>query len=391
MPRRRDPSLWTDRPDDWPDAGDEPTRAWPMDPLPPEPPRRSRRTALVVGAALLVGAGGATAVATMTNGDDNERAERAQVAAPLPAVKGSLKQSETAKLYEQASGAVVSIRVRAGSSLGSGTGFVIDRNGTIVTNAHVVQDATTVAIRLDDSSEAIEARVTGTDPSTDLAVLKADAKDVAGVQPLQLADSSNVRVGDYALAIGYPLGLDRTATEGIISGLKREIEAPNGFRIDEVIQTDAPINPGNSGGPLLDGAGRVIGVNSQIATAGAGGGNVGIGFAVPSNTAREIVPRLLAGEKIRRPFMGVTTGDPVSGPDGATVADLVAGGPSDQAGLRVGDRITSVDGKSVKEAEDVAAAIADLQPGDEVDVKLSRGGEQTEVEVRLGTRPERTP
>lgn len=391
MSRRRDPSLWTDRPDDWPDAGDEPTRAWPTDPLPPEPPRRSRRTAVIVGAALLVGAGGATAVATLNDDDGNDRAERAQVAAPLPAVKGSLKQSSTAKLYEQASGAVVSIRVRAGSSLGSGTGFVIDRNGTIVTNAHVVQDATTVAIRLDDSSEAIEARVTGTDPSTDLAVLKADADDVEGVKPLQLADSSNVRVGDYALAIGYPLGLDRTATEGIISGLKREIEAPNGFRIDEVIQTDAPINPGNSGGPLLDGAGRVIGVNSQIATAGAGGGNVGIGFAVPSNTAREIVPRLLAGEKIRRPFMGVTTGDPASGPDGATVADLVAGGPSDRAGIRVGDRITSVDGKPVKEAEDVAAAIADLQPGDEVDVELSRGGETAEFEVRLGTRPERTP
>jgi len=389
MSRRHDPSLWTDRPDDWPEAGDEPTRTW-MDPLPPEPPRSGRRTALIVGAALLVGAGGATAIATLGD-DENDRAPRAAVAKPLPAVKGSLKQTPTAKLYAQASGAVVSIRVRAGSSLGSGTGFVIDRNGTIVTNAHVVQDATTVAVRLDDGREPIEARVTGTDPSTDLAVLKADASDVQGVSPLQLADSDNVRVGDKALAIGYPLGLDRTATEGIISGLGREIEAPNGFRIDEVIQTDAPINPGNSGGPLLDGAGRVIGVNSQIATAGGGGGNVGIGFAVPSNTAREIVPRLLAGEKIRRPFMGVSTGDPVSGPSGATVAEVVSGGPSDRAGIRVGDRITSVNGKRVAEAEDVAAAITDLLPGDEVDVELTRGGEQTEVTVRLGTRPERTP
>lgn len=390
MPHRRDPSLWTDRPDDWPEAGpDEPTRQW-MDPLPPEPPRKSRRTPLLVGAALLVGAGGAVAIGAL-NEDDPDRVPRASNAAALPAVKGSLKQSSTAKLYAGAAGAVVSIRVRAGSSLGSGTGFLIDKSGTIVTNAHVVQSANTVAVRLDDGVEPIEARVTGTDPSTDLAVLKADADDVKGINPLKLADSDDVRVGDYALAIGYPLGLDRTATQGIISGLGREIEAPNGFRIDEVIQTDAPINPGNSGGPLLDGAGRVIGVNSQIATAGGGGGNVGIGFAVPSNTAREIVPRLLAGQKIRRPFMGVSTGDPVSGPSGATVAEVVSGGPADRAGLRVGDRITSVDGKKVAEADNVADSIADLQPGDEVDVEYVRGGEESKVRVRLGTRPEQTP
>ncbi|MTD46059.1 PDZ domain-containing protein [Conexibacter sp. W3-3-2] len=386
MSRRRDPSLWTDRPDDWPERGDEPPRQW-MDPLPPEPPRKSRRTALIVGAAVLVGAGGASAIAALGD-DEPDRVPRGTQAAPLPAVNGQLKQSSTAKLYAGASGAVVSIRVRSGSSLGSGTGFLIDKNGTVVTNAHVVQDARTVAIRLDDGAEPIEARVAGTDPSTDLAVLRADPDDVKGITPLKLADSDDVRVGDYALAIGFPLGLDRTATEGIISGLERVIEAPNGFRIDEVLQTDAPINPGNSGGPLLDGAGRVIGVNSQIATAGGGGGNVGIGFAVPSNTAREIVPRLLAGERIRRPFLGVSTGDPVSGPAGATVAEVVSGGPSDRAGIRVGDRITAVDGKAVREADDVADSIADLKPGDEVDVKLTRGGAQETVRVRLGTRPE---
>ncbi|PTL59725.1 S1C family serine protease [Paraconexibacter algicola] len=386
MSRRRDPSLWTDRPDDWPERGDESPRQW-MDPLPPEPPRKSRRTALIVGAAVLVGAGGASAIAALGD-DEPDRVPRGTQAAPLPAVNGQLKQSSTAKLYAGASGAVVSIRVRSGSSLGSGTGFLIDKNGTVVTNAHVVQDARTVAIRLDDGAEPIEARVAGTDPSTDLAVLRADPDDVKGITPLKLADSDDVRVGDYALAIGFPLGLDRTATEGIISGLERVIEAPNGFRIDEVLQTDAPINPGNSGGPLLDGAGRVIGVNSQIATAGGGGGNVGIGFAVPANTAREIVPRLLAGERIRRPFLGVSTGDPVSGPAGATVAEVVSGGPSDRAGIRVGDRITAVDGKAVREADDVADSIADLKPGDEVDVKLTRGGAQETVRVRLGTRPE---
>lgn len=389
MPRR-DPSLWKDRPDDWPEARErDDTGVWPADPLPPEPPRRGRRTALVVGAALLAGAGGATAFSALTD-DENERVARPQTAPALPGAKGTLRPTAKAKLYAAASKAVVSVRVRSSGALGSGTGFLIDRNGTIVTNAHVVQSATTVQIQLDDDKDFVQARVTGTDASTDLAVLRAEPKDVAGITPLKFADSSTLNVGDTAMAIGYPLGLDRTATSGIISGLGREIEAPNGFRIDEVIQTDAPINPGNSGGPLIDAAGRVIGVNSQIATAGGGGGNVGIGFAVPSNTAREIVPRLLAGERIRRPFLGVSTGDPVSGPAGATVADLVEGGPASRAGLQLGDRITAVDGKAVRKAEDVADAIKDLLPGDEVDVRVVRRGEDRTVEVKLGTRPEQT-
>ena len=160
-------------------------------------------------------------------------------------------------------------------------------------------------MRFDDDASPVNARVVGTDPSSDLAVLDVDASAAAGVTPLPLAESDSVKVGDAAIAIGFPLGLDRTATAGIVSGLEREIEAPNGFRIDKVIQTDAPINPGNSGGPLLDAKGRVIGVNSQIATAGAGGGNVGIGFAIPSDTVREIVPKL-AGRPVRRA--------PVAGP-----------------------------------------------------------------------------
>ena len=144
-----------------------------------------------------------------------------------------------------------------------------------------------------------------------------------------------MRVGDAVVAIGHPFGLDRTATAGIVSGVGREIQAPDGFQIDEVIQTDAPINPGNSGGPLLDARGRVVGVNTQIATGGAGGGNVGIGFAVPSNTVREVLPALSRGETIERPYLGVTT---APHRDGAEVQEIVPGSPADSRRARAGRR-----------------------------------------------------
>jgi len=269
-----------------------------------------------------------------------------------------------------------------------GTGFLIDDDGTIVTNAHVVGEHDSARVRFDDDGSPVAAEVLGSDPSTDLAVLKVDASDV-DVRPLALADSDDVRVGDQAVAIGYPLGLDRTATAGIVSGLGREIRAPNGFSIDQVIQTDAPINPGNSGGPLLDANSRVIGVNSQIATSGARGGNLGIGFAVPSNTVREVVPRLKAGQAIERPYLGLTTGQAAAG-GAVTVAAVVAGSPAARAGLREGDTIREVDGTAVRSPSDVAAAIADRAPGERVEVGVQRGGAQTSVTVELGKRPERS-
>ena len=148
----------------------------------------------------------------------------------------------------------------------------------------------------------------GTDPSSDLAVLHVDPGSSGPLRPLPLADSDRVNVGDSVIAIGHPFGLDRTATAGIVSGLGREIQAPDGFQIDKVIQTDAPINPGNSGGPLLDARGRVVGVNSQIATGGAGNGSVGIGFAIPSNQVREVLPALSRGEHVEHAYLGVIDG-----------------------------------------------------------------------------------
>jgi putative serine protease PepD len=223
-------------------------------------------------------------------------------------------------------------------------------------------------------------------------VIKIAVADTPNVDPLALADSSRVRIGDTAVAIGNPFGLDRTATAGIISGLGRHIRAPNGFQIDEVIQTDAPINPGNSGGPLLDARGRVIGVNSQIATAGAGGGNVGIGFAVPSNTVRQVVPRLKQGQTIERPWLGVVTGrvSPTS-PDGAVVQSVRPGGPAQRGGLQVGDVIVGMNGRRVDDPADVSAAIRGQVPGDTVTVQVQRDGHPVTLDVELGKRPRRGP
>ncbi len=333
-------------------------------------------------AALLFG--GAFAAGALVSGGDNGNSD------PLPAVsreplKPRQGQTRAGAVYAAASPAVVSIR--AGNA--TGTGFLIDRDGTIVTNAHVAGQNDRVTVRFGSDGGSIDADVLGTDPSSDLAALRIDPASVPdGVKPLALADSREVQVGDIAIAIGNPFGLDRTATEGIVSGVGREIRAPNGFSIDSVIQTDAPINPGNSGGPLLDDSGRVIGVNSQIETAGSQG-NVGIGFAVPSNTVREVVPRLERGQTIDRAYLGLESSAAAS--SGAEVQSVVGGGPAERAGIRTGDVVKRVDGEAVKEPSDIAAAIADDRPGDRIDVQVERDGSNSTIGVTLGTRPARTP
>ncbi len=315
--------------------------------------------------------------------------------AALPASPGGVAPDARARavrsIVAEAGPSVVLIRSpQGGAGSSSGTGFVIDTNGTIVTNAHVVDGASQVQVRFEDAAERVDAQVLGTDASSDLAVLRVDASHTQKLKPLTFADSETVKVGDIALAIGYPLGLDQTLTQGIVSAVDgTPIRSPNGFSIDKVIQTDAPINPGNSGGPLLDGAGRVIGINSQIATAAAGGGNVGIGFAVPSNTVRRVVPRLRTGAAIRRPYLGITTSESSTGALGAQVADVISGGPAAAAGIAVGDTLTRVGGRAIERPDDVSAAIENRRPGDKVDIKVTRGGEERTVSVTLGTRPER--
>ena len=341
------------------------------------------RRAAVIGVAVCALIGAALLGSLIGGGEDRGALPSAP---PLPPEQGWRGRTDVGRVYAAAGPGVVSVQARRSGGTASGTGFVVGRDGTIVTNAHVVGAASTTQVKFGDRGRRLEARVLGRDVSSDLAVVRVDPKQAGGLRALPLANSDDVQVGDAVVAIGHPFGLDRTATAGIVSGVGREIRAPNGFQIDEVIQTDAPINPGNSGGPLLDSRGRVVGVNSQIASAGSPG-NVGIGFAVPSNTVRDVVPKLEGGQAVVRPYLGVTTA-PV--PSGALVEDVAPGGPADDAGLRAGsdsDVIVRVDGRAVREPDDVSRAIADKRPGDQVRVVVLRNGRRESVEVTLGRRP----
>jgi putative serine protease PepD len=363
-----------------------------------EPERRSRlRSApLAIGLVIAIGAAAALFASTLIGGSSdtgssnngssqlNASALPAVGSKPLQPRKG---QTVAGAIYENASPAVVSIR--AGN--GSGTGFLVSKDGTIVTNDHVVDTSKRVIVRFGRDAPAVDADVLGTDPSSDVAVVSIPKSAIPkGVKPLQFADSRNVRVGDMVLAIGNPFDLDRTATEGIVSALGRDIEAPNHYTINNVIQTDAPINPGNSGGPLLDNSAHVIGINSQIATGGSsGGGNIGIGFAVPANTVRQVVPILAKGGTIKRAYLGVQTNatDPSAGGTGAQIASVVPGGPASRGTLRVGDVILSINGKKIVDPTQLSTLIAAKTPGDTVTVVIKRDGAKKTVQVTLGTRP----
>src|SRR4051794_16834877 len=283
-----------------------------------------------------------------------------------PAAAAARSATDVSDLYERVSPGVVSIEVTTAAGGGTGSGFVLDRAGYILTNDHVVDGAQSVRVRFGSGGDApISARVVGVDPSTDLALVKIDP---AGRQltPVALGSSKDLKVGQPAIAIGSPFRLEGTLTTGVISALGRTITAPNNFSIDNVVQTDAAINPGNSGGPLLDASGRVVGINAQIATSTQS--NSGVGFAIPIDTAKQVLAQLKSGQQIKRAYLGVSTGDAETA-SGAVVGDVVAGGPAEAAGLRSGDRIVSVAGRTVTGSEDVAAAIASLRPGRDVKVQ----------------------
>ena len=293
----------------------------------------------------------------------------------------------------------------------TGSGFVIDNSGHILTNNHVVAGSDNVTVRVGgEDGQTFDAKVVGSDPSTDVAVLAVDSGSDQ-LQPLELGSSSGVKVGDPVVAIGNPFGLDRTATAGIVSAVQRQISAPNGFTIENAIQTDAPINPGNSGGPLLDSEGKVIGINSQIESGGQSEGNVGIGFAVPIDTAQEIAQQLIADGSVQHAFMGISGADltpdianvlNLDANSGALVQAVVPGSPADKAGITAGDAtvtvggqriraggdvITAVDGNPVTGMDDVIAAVDAKQPGDSLQLTLLRGGNERTVSVDLTDRP----
>ncbi|HSP71114.1 MAG TPA: trypsin-like peptidase domain-containing protein [Gaiellaceae bacterium] len=291
-----------------------------------------------------------------------------------------------------------------------GSGFVIDKAGHIITNYHVVAGARSVQVSF-SNNDHLKARVVGTDPSTDVAVLQVAARSRA-LQPLPLGNSDLVRVGDPVVAIGNPFGYTRTATAGIVSALQRQITAPNSYPIDHVIQTDAALNHGNSGGPLLNGDGRVIGVNSQISTGNGGGdGNVGIGFAIPVNTVKQVAAQIIRSGKAEHPYLGVSLAEvdaqlarvfnfPAS--KGLPVESVQPGSAAARAGLhggstRVvvagesytigGDVITRVDGRPTATVDVLRDVLDTKKPGDRVTLEVYRGSRHMTLTTKLGRQP----
>ena len=286
-----------------------------------------------------------------------------------------------------------------------GSGFVIDSDGHIVTNEHVVDKATSVSVRFWNGN-TYKASVVGTDPSTDLAVIKVDAPS-SMLHPLAFGDSNQLQVGDSVVAIGSPFGLEETVTSGIVSALHRQMQAPNSFTINDSIQTDAAINHGNSGGPLLNSSGEVIGVNSQIA--GDTGANVGIGFSIPSSTVKSIADTLISSGKVEHAYLGVSVqeipasvADQLGAVEGVMITQVRPNTPAEQANLigatgqktvdgqqypTGGDVITAIDGQKMTTSEGVQQAIDAHHPGDTISITYTRKGESKTVDVKLATRP----
>jgi len=355
---------------------------------------KSPRIIAVIAIAVLVGAGlGAGAYALVNSGTDTTVVRQVHVTQSLQTADNSGSALSVNSIYKLAHQGVVKISVMSGGSGSSstpfdqgsqqaqGSGFVYDTRGDVITNQHVVDGAQSIKVTF-WNGKSYPARLVGSDASTDTAVVRVDAP--AGTfHPLTLGDSNALQVGDGVVAIGSPFGLEETVTSGIVSALHRQMTSPNNFTIDNSIQTDAAINHGNSGGPLLNMAGRVIGITSQIESDS--GGNDGVGFAVPSNTARSIANRLISTGKVEHAYLGVELAD-IAG-NGARVSQVVPGKPAAQAGIQAGDVITSFGGKKITSVDELRAAVDAKHPGNTVSVTFTRGGSQQTVTVTLATRP----
>ena len=353
----------------------------------------SRLLSFIAGAVSVGVVVGILALAGAFGGDTT--VVREPTAPPTTTTTAPAKTTAVADIYARVAAGVVFVQANSGRGqlpfpgggrAASGSGFVVDEQGHIVTNDHVVQGATQYRVRFGAHGKPLVAKLLGTDPSADLAVLQVDPKQ-ADLQPLRLGASDRLRPGDLAIAIGSPFGLEGTVTSGIVSALGRTLTAPNGFSISNAVQTDAAINPGNSGGPLLDAQGRVIGVNSQIQTNGGSDQNSGVGFAVPVDAIKRALPALEQGKSVQHAYLGVSTQAATEG--GAQVNEVVANGPAAKAGLRQGDRILKVGDATIAEPDDVAAAVNARKPGDKVAVVVERGGNRRTLTVTLGAQPRR--
>jgi putative serine protease PepD len=353
------------------------------------------RAVLIPAAALAIGLAGAGAGAGLYSAIAPEKTKT--VVMNTTTVDHSQPASATSGLsinaiYQRTYQGVVDITVSTsqglspfgggGSSQAEGSGFVYDKRGDIITNQHVVDGAKSITVKF-WNGKTYKAHLVGSDSSTDLAVVRVDAPS-SMLHPLTLGDSLDVQVGDGVIAIGSPFGLEETVTSGIVSALHRTMDAPNNYTISDSIQTDAPINHGNSGGPLIDSAGRVIGVNAQIQSDS--GGSDGVGFAIPANTVKSVVSQIAAGKTVEHAYLGVSI-RPSSSPQGAALANVVSGTPAAKAGLKAGDVIIRLGDATVAGPDDLSSIIDAKKPGDSLSVTYVRSGKQHTVTIKLGTRP----
>jgi putative serine protease PepD len=382
-------------------------------------PGRISTLFMALAATLAVGAGaGAITYETFSSPDTTTVVRQVSVGNSEPAAEDSTLT--IGEIYRRSHESVVEITVTSssgnpfggdGDPRSQGSGFVYDSKGNVVTNEHVVDGAESVSVRF-WNGDTYNATVVGSDPSTDLAVIKVDAPQSL-LAPLELGDSGKLLVGDGVVALGSPFGLQDTVTSGIVSALHRSMQAQNGFTINDSIQTDAAINHGNSGGPLLNGRGQVIGVNAQIRSDPPGAGSNGVGFAIPSNTIRLIASQLIASGKVQHAYLGVsvqtipaTAASELELVEGVALKQVTGGTPAAKAGLRAargtktvdgdsyptgGDVITEFDGEKVTTSEDLQRAVDSKRPGDTVSITYWRDGKTQTVDVKLATRPSVLP
>jgi putative serine protease PepD len=382
-----------------------------------------RAVTALFASAVLGGAVAVGAVAALGGLDGGTTVVTETASAPNPGLTPSSAGMSVHEIYERAASGVVRVNATSNATSSSGTpnpfgsqggsalgsGFVIDKTGHIVTNYHVVEGADEITVSF-SNRDTVKAEIVGTDPSSDLAVLRVQTA-ASALTPLPLGNSDNVQVGDPVVAIGNPFGLDRTVTSGIVSALQRLITAPNQFTIDHVIQTDAPINHGNSGGPLINARGQVIGVNTKIETGDTATGNVGIGFSIPSNTVKDVVAQILKTGRVEHAYLGIS-GQAVT-PDvaetynlpvkaGVLVGSVTSGSGADKAGLKGGARqvvvagdtfilggdiIVSFDGQKISSIEQLRDAVSNHKPANKVKLVIYRDAKRTSVTVTLGRQP----
>ncbi|HLU73344.1 MAG TPA: trypsin-like peptidase domain-containing protein [Nonomuraea sp.] len=399
-PREQGTGGWSQFGDTPPSAGGFPRRDTMImgQPVPPPPPSAKKtgsgagRKAIAGLALAAVAVGGGVVGAAVATAFQDPVVTT--VSAPSPTFAQASSSLTVAEVAEKVQPSVVMIQ----GTTGEGSGVVLTEDGLILTNNHVVEGAARggqMSVKFSDGRTAA-ASVIGTDPATDLAVIR--AKDVSGLSPAALGDSSQLKVGDSVLAIGSPLGLDGSVTLGIVSALDRTLtvggereQLPPGWpqqrsggvtTIGGAIQTDAAINPGNSGGALVNAAGQVVGINTAIATAGSSG-SIGLGFAIPINTAKHVSDQLIRTGKVTHAFLGVSVTDATGGVPGALVRQITPGSPAEKAGLQIADLITKIDGRAIEGGDDVVGQIRGFKPGQEVQITYMRDGKEHTVTTTL--------